>query len=156
MNEPKQQHYIRIELPPDATPEEIEGLQQVITETVENVAEAYDYDIEVSGGAWYPPVKEAPTEPLSILRTMLYTQRADNSPTDAVMLRDALQDLADTGMSKLDLHIHLERARAINEVALRNMMVEENLLAALDMVTGHVGNPEFRITFLSDRGRGAS
>lgn len=150
LTQPERSHFIRIELPPDATPEEVQGLEQAVIDLVLKHSEEYDYDIPVSGGAWYPPVDEPDTRPavaLSTFRAMLYTLRADNSPTDVVMFRDALQELADLGVSQIDLQIHLERWRAINEVVLRNMQVEENILVALDMVTGHVGNPQFRIGY---------
>jgi len=147
----QRQHYVRIDLPHDATEEEITGLQAAVVDTVEKLIEVYDYDIVVSGGAWYPPEQEESTEPIPValgtLHAMLFTQRVDNSPIDAAMFRDALQEIADMGMSKLDLQIHLECERAVNSVALRNMQVEKNLLDALDMVTGLVGSPAFRIGF---------
>lgn len=144
------QRYIRIELPTDATPEEIAGLEKAVTELAEKFSEDYDYDIPVGGGAWYPPV-ESSTEPLPValskLRPMLFVYQADSRVTDAAVLHAHLQKLQELGMSQLDLQIHLERERAINSVVLRNMRMEKNLLVALDMVTGNVANPRDRIAF---------
>jgi len=151
MADPERSHFIRIELPPDALPEEVEGLEQAVQEVVDQKIEQYDYDIDVTGGAWYPPVEDEPTNPLTValskFRPLLFVYRADNSPTDAAILREHLQGLQELGMSQLDLQIHLECERAINSVALRNMQVEDNLLTALDMVMGNVGNPAYRIGF---------
>jgi hypothetical protein len=151
MTEPKRQHFIRIELPPDATPEEIEGLEQAVVELAETKAEEYDYDINVSGGAWYPPVEDEPSTPLEValskLRLVIYARPTTNSPTDTMVLRNALQELSKLGMTRPELVIHLERERAVNEVALRNEHVEDNLLAALQMVTGYADSPYMRIDF---------
>jgi hypothetical protein len=146
---PERSHYIRIELPHDATPEEIGNLEQAVMEVVEKKIEEFDYDIFVTGGAWYPP-KEESTEPipvaLSKLRALVYARPLHDNPVDAALLRDQLQHLQDLGMSQTDLQIHLECERSINEVALRNMQVEDNLLTALDMVMGHVA-PLMRVKF---------
>lgn len=150
MSSPQQSHFIRIELPPDATPEEIKGLEQAVDELVDVFIEQYDYDIDISGGAWYPPEDDS-TEPIPValrnLRTLIYSMKVDNSPTDGALLRIALQALQTLGMSQTDLQIHLECERKVNSVALRNMQVEDNLLAALDMVMGNVGNPAYRVDF---------
>lgn len=150
MTNPPRSHFIRIELPPDATPEEIEGLEQAVIDTVHTKVEEYDYDIDVSGGAWYPPEDDLSTEPIPVamrnLHTLVYNQQASNSPTDGAQLREALQRLSDLGMSAHDVQICLECERAVNSVALRNMTVEDNLLLALDMVTGNIGT-SYRIVF---------
>lgn len=150
MSNPKQSHFIRIELPPDATPEEIQGLEQAVFALVLKHEEANDYDIAVSGGAWYPPEDNLSTKPLPValrnLRTLVFEQQASNSPTDGAQLRDALQRVADLGLTSHDLQIHLECERTLNNVALRNMKVEENLLMALDMVTGNIGE-NHRVVF---------
>lgn len=151
MSEPQRSYFIRIELPPDATPDEISGLEKGVIELVDTFVETYDYDIHVDGGGWYPPAESEPITPIAVARgtlyALLYTRSADNSPTDTVILRAALQDLADLGMSQTDLQIYLECQRAVNSVALRNMRMEDNAITALDMVCGNVGNPDYRIRF---------
>lgn len=144
------QQFIRIELPKVDEVDRDRVIRAVLT-IIEPYEEEFMVNIPVSGGAWYPPDLEEHTKPIpaaqAVLRGLVYLRQADNSPTDATMLRNVLQELADRGMSRVDLQIHLERERAINSVVLRNMLVEKNLLDALDMVTGNVGNPEFRIAF---------
>lgn len=154
MSEPKQQHYIRIDLP-EISETDRDRVAQAVIAVLEGYEEEFMEDIPVSGGAWYPPEVEesikSTDKPIivakGILRGLLYLRQADNSPIDAALLRDALQELANLGMSAVDLQIQLERERAVNSVVLRNMRVEQNLLDALDMVTGNVSNPRFRIAF---------
>jgi hypothetical protein len=145
----KRLYYIRVELPHDATEEEREDLEKAVVDLAEQKSEEFDYDIFVSGGAWYPPEDES-THPISVaqgkLHAMIYARPLHDNPVDAALLRDALQELSDLGISQIDLQVYLERERAMNEVALRNMMAEENLLTALDMVVGNVV-PLMRVKF---------
>lgn len=150
----KLHQFIRIELP-EVSEVDRDRVIRAVLAAVEPYEEEFMEDITVSGGGWYPPEEEEPVKSTDmpiivakgILRGLLYLRQADNSPIDATLLRGALQELANLGMSAVDLQIQLERERAINSVVLRNMRVEKNMLDALDMVTGNVGNPEFRITF---------
>lgn len=147
---PERCHYIRIEFPPDASETDIDRVRNAVIDVKEGYEDEFDYDIFVSGGAWYPPEDEDESDPYLVakgnLRRFIYEKRSDNSPTDAFILLGLLAQLHELGMSQLDLHIHLERERAMNEVALRNMQVEKNLLAALDMVTGNV-SPQMQVKF---------
>lgn len=149
MSEPKQCRYIRIEFPYDATEDEYDRFAIAVSEVVDKYSDEYDYDISVSGDSWYPPV-EYDVTPLSVahskLRSLIYARRLDDNPVNVSVLRASLQELSDLGMSQLDLQIHLERERARNEVAFRNMMAEQNLLSALDMVAGNVV-PMMRVKF---------
>lgn len=151
MPEPELAHYIRVEFPPDATEEERDRFAIALSEVVEKFIDTYDYDISVSGGAWYPPQDEDESNPYLVaksnLRRFIYGNHSNNSPTDAYMLLGLLDRLRELGMSKQDMIVHLECERAINDVALRNMAVEENLLDALNMVHGTTGNPAMRVPF---------
>jgi hypothetical protein len=141
--------YIRIEFPYDATEEEYDRFALAVSEVVDKYSDEFDYDISVSGASWYAPI-EYDVTPLSVahgkLRSLIYARPLADNPVDASVLRASLQELSDLGMSQLDLQIHLERERAKNEVAFRNMMAEQNLLTALDMVVGNVV-PMMRVKF---------
>ena len=138
---PRQVHYIRMELPPDATDDERESLWNAVIDLAEKYSDEFDYDINVDGSAWYPPVDLEETTPylvaLGNLRRFIYQRESRNSPTDAEVLHRTLQELHNQGMSKDDMIIHLESQRAINDVVLRKQSVEDNLTDALSMVTGY-------------------
>jgi hypothetical protein len=145
MPEPRQVHYIRIELPPDATDEERESLWNAVTELAEKYSEEFDYDINVDGSAWYPSVDLEETTPylvaLGNVNRMLQHSKAYEHPTDAAVLRDNLQRLHQLGMSQPDMVLHLEIRRALNAAITRNVQIEDNVTTALDMVRGYVSEP---------------
>lgn len=65
---------------------------------------------------------------------LLDTRLAELSdPQDLAQVLLVLQRL---GLSRLDLQIHLERARAANDVVDRSQVIERNCLLALDLVVG--------------------
>ncbi len=148
--EPEQVHYIRLELPAVSTEEQRDKLFAAVTDLADKYRDEFDYDINVDGGAWYPPVEEETTPYAAAragLRKLIFGQlTSSDGPVDAEVMRAALQELQRLGMSQQDLIVHLECERAINSVALRNEQVENNLLNALSMVVGYC-SPQMRIDF---------
>lgn len=150
MSNPVQVHYIRIELPPDATEEEKASVRKAVTDLAEKYSEEFDYDIHVDGGAYWVDQEPEETTPYMValgnLRRFIQKRDINNSPTEAHELHGLLQRLHDLGMSQQDMIVHLERVRAINDVVLRNQSVENNLTDALSMVTGFC-SPHMKIKF---------
>lgn len=150
MSSPKQVHYIRVELPPDATEEERDTLWKEVTDLAVKYSEEFDYDIHVDGGAWWREEDLDETTPylvaLGNLRRFINKRDIKNSPTEAHELHGILQELHERGMSKEDMMTHLERLRAINDVVRRNQSVEDNITDALSMVTGFC-SPHMAIKF---------
>lgn len=134
-------YFIRVELPWAATGEQRERIEA----SVNGVVETYSWldGIAVSGGSWVED-EERIDEPIPVALRNLHELTHGGAPSYAEMC-GALKRLKRLGMRQVDLQIHLECERAVNGVTRRSEAVESNLLDALDMVTGTVGNPEFRI-----------